>query len=226
MGAVWVMSFLDALRGKPPEIRVLDLIEKHQQLSVAAADCLLKAIEAKMDGDGDDAECQIKDVFASEEEADVVRRGIENELASGILPPLSRADMARLTERLDEVPDWCKQSGRILEIMSMDNLPDDVRDIFVEQTRMTDKCVRALSEVVKLLYTDHEAALDACNAVEIIEHEIDNLYIETLRRFYYSRMTPQSLLLANELAEALEMIGDSCENAADLVRVVVVSTFL
>ncbi|MBN2334637.1 DUF47 family protein [Candidatus Bathyarchaeota archaeon] len=220
------MSFLDALRGKPPEIRVLDLIEKHQQLSVAAADCLLKAIEAKMDGDGDDAECQIKDVFASEEEADVVRRGIENELASGILPPLSRADMARLTERLDEVPDWCKQSGRILEIMSMDNLPDDVRDIFVEQTRMTDKCVRALSEVVKLLYTDHEAALDACNAVEIIEHEIDNLYIETLRRFYYSRMTPQSLLLANELAEALEMIGDSCENAADLVRVVVVSTFL
>jgi predicted phosphate transport protein (TIGR00153 family) len=219
------MSFLGFLRGKPPEIKVLDLIEKHQSLSVAAADNLQKAFEAKVVDDGRVCHSFIRKLNEAEEEADGVRREIMKELASGILPPMSRADMARLTERLDNVPDWCKQTGMICEIVSGEELPDNVKGILTETTRIANKCVRSLSEVVRLLYTDHEAALDACNAVEILEHEMDNLYIETLGMFYESDLKPSTLLLVNELAASLEMIGDSCEDAADLIRVVVVSTF-
>lgn len=219
------MSFLGFLRGKPPEIKVLDLIEKHQSLSLAAADNLKKAVEAKVADDGKSCHSYIRDLNRAEEEADDVRREIMKELASGILPPMSRADMARLTERLDNVPDWCKQTGRICEIVSLKELPEDVKDTLLETTRIANKCVRSLAEVVRLLYTDHEAALDACNTVEILEHEMDNLYIETLGMFYDSNLKPSTLLLVNELAESLEMIGDSCEDAADLIRIVVVSTF-
>lgn len=220
------MSFLSFLRSKPPEIKVLDLIEKHLSLSLVAADNLQKAVEAKMADKIEGCLFCIRELNKAEEEADSVRRDIEKELAGGILPPLSRADMARLTERLDNVPDWCKQTGRILEIISANELPEDLKGILLETTQMTNKCVHSLADVVRLLYTDHESALDACNTVEILEHEIDNLYIETLRKFYESDLKPNTLLLANELAESLEMIGDSCEDAADLIRVVVVSTFL
>ncbi|MCK4437829.1 DUF47 family protein [Candidatus Bathyarchaeota archaeon] len=204
----------------------MDLIEKHLSLSLVAADNLQKAVEAKMADKIEGCLFCIRELNKAEEEADNVRRDIEKELAGGILPPLSRADMARLTERLDDVPDWCKQTGRILEIISADELPEDLKGILLETTQMTNKCVHSLADVVRLLYTDHESALDACNTVEILEHEIDNLYIETLRKFYESDLKPNTLLLANELAESLEMIGDSCEDAADLIRVVVVSTFL
>ena len=220
------MSFLSFLRSKPPEIKVLDLIEKHLSLSLVAADNLQKAVEAKMADKIEGCLFCIRELNKAEEEADTVRRDIEKELAGGILPPLSRADMARLTERLDNVPDWCKQTGRILEIISANELPEDLKGILLETTQMTNKCVHSLADVVRLLYTDHESALNACNTVEILEHEIDNLYIETLRKFYESDLKPNTLLLANELAESLEMIGDSCEDAADLIRVVVVSTFL
>ena len=220
------MSFLGFLSGKPPEIKVLDLIEKHLSLSLVAADNLQKAVEAKMADNIEGCLFCIRELNKAEEEADTVRRDIEKELAGGILPPLSRADMARLTERLDDVPDWCKQTGRILEIISADELPEDLKGILLETTHMTNKCVRSRADVVRLLYTHHESALHACNTVEILEHEIDNLYIETLRKFYESDLKPNTLLLANELAESLEMIGDSCEDAADLIRVVVVSTFL
>lgn len=220
------MSFLSFLRSKPPEIKVLDLIEKHLSLSLVAADNLQKAVEAKMADKIEGCLFCIRELNKAEEEADNVRRDIEKELAGGILPPLSRADMARLTERLDNVPDWCKQTGRILEIISANELPEDLKGILLETTQMTNKCVHSLADVVRLLYTDHESALDACNTVEILEHEIDNLYIETLMKFYESDLKPNTLLLANELAESLEMIGDSCEDAADLIRVVVVSTFL
>jgi predicted phosphate transport protein (TIGR00153 family) len=220
------MSFLSFLRSKPPEIKVLDLIEKHLSLSLVAADNLQKAVEAKMADKIEGCLFCIRELNKAEEEADNVRRDIEKELAGGILPPLSRADMARLTERLDNVPDWCKQTGRILEIISANELPEDLKGILLETTQMTNKCVHSLADVVRLLYTDHESALNACNTVEILEHEIDNLYIETLMKFYESDLKPNTLLLANELAESLEMIGDSCEDAADLIRVVVVSTFL
>ncbi|MGD2200756.1 MAG: DUF47 family protein [Candidatus Bathyarchaeota archaeon] len=220
------MSFLSFLGGKPPEIRVLELIERHQELSVVAADNLKRAVEAKVAGDLEGCESCIRELFKAEEEADVTRREIERELASGILPPMSRADMARLTERLDEVPDWCKQTGRICEIISAERLPEDMKDVLLETTQLSNKCVHSLANVMGLLYTDHEAALDACNAVEILEHEMDNLYIESLRMSYESDLEPSTLLLVNKLAESLEMIGDSCEDAADLIRVVAVSTFI
>jgi len=219
------MSFLGFLRGKPPEIKVLDLIDKHQSLSLAAADNLQKAFEAKTADNIGVCKSFIVKLNKAEEEADGVRREIMKELASGILPPMSKADMARLTERLDNVPDWCKQTGRIFEIVSGEEVPEDVKNVLLETTRIANKCVRSLAEVVQLLYTDHEAALDACNAVEILEHEMDNLYIETLGMIYESDLKPSTLLLVNELAASLEMIGDSCEDAADLIRVVVVSTF-
>jgi predicted phosphate transport protein (TIGR00153 family) len=220
------VSFLSFFGGKPPEMKVLDLIEKHQSLSLLAADNLKRAIEEKMAGNEESCMNYIKKLNNAEEKADNVRRDIEKELASGILPPLSRADMARLTERLDHVPDWCKQTGRICEIISAEKLPENVKEVLLETTQMTNRCVHSLTNVVKLLYTNHELALDACNTVEILEHEIDNLYIETLRKFYESDLESSTLLLVNELAESLEMIGDSCEDAADLIRVVVVSTFL
>lgn len=220
------MDFLDFLRGKPPEIKILDLIEKHQSLSLEAADNLKKAVEAKVADDSKSCHSYIRDLNRAEEEADDVRRDIMKELAGGILPPMSRADMARLTERLDNVPDWCKQSGKICEIVSSDELPADMKNILLETTLIANKCVRSLANVVRLLYTDHEAALDACNTVEILEHEMDNLYIEALGMFYESELRPNTLLLVNELAGSLEMIGDSCEDAADLIRVVVVSTFI
>jgi predicted phosphate transport protein (TIGR00153 family) len=220
------MSFLSRLKSKPPELRVLDLIKEHQILSVKTADCLQHALTAKTNDMHEETKFQLKKLNNAEEEADSIRRNIEKELAEGILPPLNRADMARLIEKLDDVPDWCKESGRILEILSWDEISEELKESFTEMTRLVNSCVHSLADVVTLLYTDHETSLDVCNTVEILEHEIDNLYFETLKKFYNSAMEPKTMLLANEFARCLEMIGDSCEDTADLIRVVIVSTFL
>jgi len=81
------MSFLGFLRGKPPEIKVLDLIDKHQSLSLAAADNLQKAFEAKTADNIGVCKSFIVKLNKAEEEADGVRREIMKELASGILSP-------------------------------------------------------------------------------------------------------------------------------------------
>ena len=78
---------------------------------------------------------------------------------------------------------------------------------------------------MKTLYTDQEATLDKCNLVEIIEHEIDDKYIEILNEIYSEAPEPRLIFMLKELAQTIEMIGDGCEDTADIIRVVLVSTF-
>lgn len=210
---------------KPPEFRVLDLIEKHLSLCVSTSDELLNAVEAKVAEEREKFEAHAKNVSRFEEEADNVRREIFETLAGGILPPLSKGDLINLVERLDMIADWSKESGRILEILPLEEFSKDLKYLFMEFTKMTNHCAHALSNVVRLLYTDYKKALDECNRVELFETEIDTLYMETLKALFDSKLKAQTLFLANELAKSLEMTGDSCEDTADLIRVVIVSTF-
>jgi len=213
------------LRRRRPESRVLDLLERHVSLCVSASDELVKAFKAKVSGDISEAGRHIRALSGFEEQADGVRREIVDLIAGGILPPLSKGDLMGLVAKIDLVADWSKEAGRILEILPLEGLSEELKELLFEFVKMDNRCVHALERVVRLLYTDHEEALDACNLVEMIEEGIDALYIEALRMLHASGLDAPTLFLANQLVESLEMIGDSCEDTADLIRAVVVSTF-
>lgn len=219
------MNFLDRFRRKPPEIRVLDLLDKHLAQCVASSDHLLLAMETKLKGNIDESRRHIATVAQSEGNADRIRREIINELAEGILPPLNKEDMMELVYQLDEVADWSKEAGRILDIIDMSLVPEILRTHLSEQTKLANQCTQSLKRVVKYLYTDHEKALEECNQVEALEHEMDDKYIEILNGIYTEAPEPRLIFMLKELAQTIEMIGDSCEDTADLIRVVVVSTF-
>ena len=206
-------------------MRVLDLLDKHLLLCVKAADYLFLAVNEKIGGNIKHSIQHIIMLSEMEEEADDVRRKIINTVAGGILPPMSKEDMMQLINRLDKVADWSKEAGMILEILDIDGMSKKLKRLISEQTKLAYQCTRGLSNVVKSLYIDHDKALDQCNLVEIIEHEMDVKYMEILSEIYASAPEPRHIFLLKELAQTIEMLGDSCEDTADLIRVVVVSTF-
>jgi len=207
------------------EKRVLDLLERHVSLCVSASDELVLAYKAKAYGSLDEAGRHIRALSGFEEQADAVRREMVDLIAGGVMPPLSKSDLMSLVAQIDLVADWCKEAGRILEILPLNGFSDELKELLFEFVKMDNRCVHTISRVVRLLYTDHEDALDACNLVEMIEEGVDALYIETLRMLHASGLDAPTLLLAGKLVESLEMIGDSCEDTADLIRAVIVSTF-
>lgn len=219
------MSFLNIFRRKRPEITVLDLLDKHLSLCVKTSYHLLVAVTEKIKDHSDQSNKHITTISETEEEADNVRREIINTLATGILPPLSKEDMMQLINRLDKVADWSKEAGRILGIIDMNEITQKLKQLILEQTKLAYQCTQGLSHVVSTLYIDQKNALDLCNLVEIIEHEMDIKYIEILSEIYTSAPDPSLIFLLKELTHTIEMLGDSCEDTADLIRVVVVSTF-
>ncbi len=211
-------------RKKPPEVRVLELLEEHVSLCVSISELLVEVAELKISGRKEEMESLMDRLFKAEEKADSLRRDVETELAKGILPPLSREDLMRLIGRLDLVADSAKDAVRILSIIYTDELTEGFKMVFMRLVNKTDKCVKALKDAVEALLKDYTDVLNKCYEVEKLEEEIDIIYIETLKVARDSNMKIQTLLLVTELLRFLESEADACEDTSDLIRIITIST--
>jgi predicted phosphate transport protein (TIGR00153 family) len=205
---------------KPPETRILDIIEKHVSLCLLISTELVEAITLKVTENREGAERHIERLCEMEVQADRLRREVAFELAKGVLPPISREDMIRLIKNLDMVADWAKDAARILSIIHENELTDGFKSILVKMVTKVNECVYTLGSSVIALYENFKNAVDECDEVERIEEEIDDIYIEALREIHDSTMGT----LVTELTRALEMMADQCEDTADLIRIVIIST--
>jgi predicted phosphate transport protein (TIGR00153 family) len=219
------MSFLDFFKRKPPEIEILDLLDKHLDLCIKATDLLSEALIRKLDEKQAEASKFIREIKKAEEDADYRRREIIDKLAYGILPPISKEDMMELVKLLDNVIDWTDESAQLLNIIDIYRTPEHIRNLIREQQKLGNQCVYTLRDTIKTLNHDYDEALDKCNLVEIIEHEMDNTYLQIHEAIYKTQLSVNEAILIKQLADCLENVGDSCEDTADLVRVVVVSAF-
>lgn len=219
------MTFRGLLSRKTPEIEILDQLNSHLELCIKASDLLVEATIQKLYVNTLNANKLFKQVTETEEAADYLRREIINRLAKGILPPINKQDMMELTKLLDDVIDWVDKSGIVLNMIEPSSIPEIMLEMISEQIKLGNQCVHALKDTIKTLYTDYEEALDKCNLVEIIEHEMDNSHNQMHEALYRSKLGANHIMILKELSDCLEMIGDSCEDTADLVRVVAVNAF-
>ena len=210
-------------RKKPPEVRVLELLEEHVSLCVSISGLLVEVAELKMSGSMGEMENLMDRLFKAEEEADSLRREVETELAKGILPPLSREDLMRLIGRLDMVADSAKDAVRILSIIYTDELTEGFKMVFMRLVNKADKCVKALRDAVEALLRNYKDVLNKCYEVQRLEKEIDTIYIETLKVARDSNMKIQTSLLVTELLRFLESEADACEDTSDLIRIITIS---
>jgi len=217
------MEILGFKLWESPEVKILREIDEHMNLCLKATEKLLEAVECTFLGR--DAEKSIKKVTIIEANADDIRRGIVRELSEGILPPMNKEDLIRLTWKQDKVANWAKESAEILRLLKESELSEELVEAFVELATLNIEAVRALQDVLKLLFDDWKQAVEKCKVVEDKETDIDLQYQRTLELLMKSDLDAGTLMIANELARTLENLGDDCEDTSDLMKVVAISTF-
>jgi predicted phosphate transport protein (TIGR00153 family) len=211
--------------GKARETEVFSLLEKHTSLCESASEDLAQAMKLMVAGNEKDAKVVLERLFDKERSADKLRRDLLEELAKGVLPPLGREDIMRTVRRLDMVIDWLKDGGRLLSILSPDDLPVSIGKILVEFTEKLKECIHVLGGSIIAVIEDHEKALEGCRRVEEIEQDIDHVYVRTWGEIKHLSTGYQTPLLLVELVRSLESAADECENTADFLRIMIVSTF-
>jgi uncharacterized protein Yka (UPF0111/DUF47 family) len=106
-------------------------------------------------------------------------------------------------------------------------MPDDVKKITGETSRVITSCVIKLDDCIeKLTNRKFQDALKAADEVERLEEQMDGLY--QMARRSISRLKTGTVeigqaILLSDFMDALETITDRCEDSCDEVRVIAVT---
>jgi predicted phosphate transport protein (TIGR00153 family) len=208
---------------KRKETKALATIQRHLALTTGIVEDLEKAIRAAINGDLAEMRRSIERVANSEKEADTLRRKVMDEISTGELSPTDREDLMDLVKRVDMAADWSRESTRILGAIPMEHVPGSIKEAFIEMIKSVRECTVSVQKCVNKMMTKPEEALQAADAVEREEEKVDDIH-EKARILLGKEDLPKAgvAVLVSQLFEAMEMIADSCEDACDQVRVIMV----
>ena len=208
---------------KRRETKALATIQQHSALTTSIVEDLEKAVAAAVNNKMEDMRTCIERVASNEREADMLRRKVMDEVSRGELSPTAREDIMHLVKRVDMVVDWSRESTRVLSVLPMEDLPKSIRGGIMGTAKGIKERAILLQKCVNKLLTEPEEALQAADAVEREEEKVDDLH-EKVRMLLGKENLPKAgvAVLVGQLFEALEMIADSCEDACDQVRVIMV----
>jgi predicted phosphate transport protein (TIGR00153 family) len=208
---------------KKRETKALSTIQQHLALTTGIVEDLERAIEAAVKNDEKEMKRCIERVADSEKEADDLRRKVMDEVSKGELSPSDREDLMDLVKRVDMIADWSRESTRVLGAIPMEHVSDPIKDEFIEMVKSVKECAVSVQKCVNKMMTRPEEALQAADAVEREEEEVDDLH-EKARKLLGKEDLPRAgiAVLVSQLFEAIEMIADSCEDVCDQVRVIIV----
>jgi len=208
---------------KRRETKALATVQRHLILTTEIVADLEMAIGASIRKDEKERQSCIKRVTNGEKEADRLRRKVMDDVSKGELSPIDRADLMELVKRVDMVADWSRESTRVLTAISMEQVSTALKDVFMEMIRNVKDCAISLQKCVNKMMTKPEEALQAADTVERKEEKVDDIH-EKARILLGKEDLPTAgvAVLVSQLFEAIEMIADSCEDACDQVRVIMV----
>lgn len=209
---------------KRRETIAIKMAKDHLAKAVDSITELNKAVKAASKGDSEEAELSIKRLFACESEADRIRREIAEELTKGELPSKDREDLMHLVRRMDAIADWARDASRSLKILLDVKIPDGLWSKFTTISSSLVECVWALRKSVGELDKDLEEASKLSFEVDRIEHRIDEEYFEARRAFidYAKEIETPIFIILRDLLHDLEQVADSCEDTADLIRIMTI----
>jgi len=199
------------------------MIQRHLALTTGIVEDLEKAISAAVRKDEKEKWRCTERIARSEKEADGLRRKVMDEISKGELSPVDRADLMDLVKRVDMVADWSRESTRVLGAIPIEHVPGSIKDEFMEMVQSVKECAISLQKCVNKMMTKPEEALQAADFVEREEEKVDDIH-EKARILLGKEDLPRAgvAVLVNQLFESMEMIADSCEDACDQVRVIMV----
>lgn len=206
-------------------LSVLEMVEKHLDLTQNAAISLHTMVEVASDSNQEKGSAVFTNISRYEREADELRRKMVRELTEGEMYPEERDDLMELVRAVDQIADWSKEAGRILRTIPFEKTPESIKTATLNMAKANVDCVDVLKQSISALTKNPSKALTLADEVEMLEETIDDLYGEV--RFHFAKeefpeFSMGSLILMNEFFDAIETAADWCENTADIVRAIAV----
>jgi len=206
-------------------VSAIEHMEDHLELTVDCVEALYNAIKMSLSGLEDPSQ-KLKELSYKEMEADYIRRSILNELSASELMPDDKASLMDLVRRIDWIADWAREAGRLMTIIRIEKLNEDLKNSLLKMVERVRECAYNVKNTISLLISDVEKSLVSADRVERLEEEVDDIYEECRKIFVKESSCGDATLgeaiMIAQFLDALENVADWCENTVDQVRVIAV----
>ena len=213
--------------GEARERKILEICDDHIKKVVDTVVGMSKAVQGFCDINIKKVDEGFQEVFKSERAADEVKRKILEELSKGIIHPINRDAIIRLTITADEVAANAKAAARKLHYLDPKKLHEKLREIIRTFSKDLVSISNRTYEAFVALTKDSKTAVVLSHEVERLEEKIDDLRADELTPellIWYKKVKDigPSMVL-KEITDNMEDVADFCEDVSDIIRSIAVS---
>lgn len=177
--------------------------------------------ETFRDFEQNDLQERIKHMHSIEHEADMLRINITIQLIKDFLPPIDREDIMAMTDLYDTVCDAIDDVLLKIYMFNIQTIRKDVDDICEGIVEITDS-FKVLSKELRG-FRNPDKLIEQVRIVNDIEDKGDKLYLESVHKLFMdAKVRNKDLVAWNDIYDSLENCYDTVENAAELIRSVVI----
>jgi len=190
------------------------------------AKTLKEMVEHYVKKEFDVAKSKYEQIFNMEREADNIKRKIIAELSREMFHPIDREELIRLTLTSDDIAAYLKATSRRLLLLSEAEIPPDVSQVILSMIDKIYDATKLLKDDVTELFEVPRKALEIADDVERLEEEVDELRMEALESIlkWCETVKVSTCILTKEIIDSLENAADKCEDVADVIRSIAISS--
>jgi predicted phosphate transport protein (TIGR00153 family) len=161
------------------------------------------------------------EIRKAEEEVDIARRRVAEELAEIGAILISREDFLRFTSLSSEIADFCEGIAfRLSEIADRGwKVPADVKKGLAKLADAMLETVLKLRETAMTLNYGADKTAEKAREVEVAERVVDDLYRDLEVKVLSSQIEIPALLLLRNVLQLMEDVADKAEDASSAARI-------
>jgi len=198
----------------PREEKLFELLEAQSETVVEGAEALVTMLEKY-----DDVRAHKRKIKEIEHKGDLQTHDLYTALNATFITPLDREDIARLASSLDDILDYTYDVAKHLLLYEIKTPPKELLEIAMmmrDQTLLLRDAFKSLADPAAR--TEIKVKL-----VEIhsLENKADDL-TDRVKTELFHLDDPKYIIKMKDILEYLETATDKCEDAADVIRDILV----
>jgi len=201
--------------------RALTICQDHLRKVMEITRKVPQLVDGFVKGDKSTVKQLHAEIRKAEEEVDIARRSVAQELAEIGAILISREDFLRFTNLTSEIADFCEGIAfRLLEIMERGwKVPASIKKDLAQLSEAMFDTISKLRETAMTLNYGASKASEKSREVEVAERVVDDLYRDLEVKILNSSIEIPALLLLRDVLELMEDAADKAEDASDAARI-------
>lgn len=200
---------------RPREEKFYELFQKTTDLLCHSASALKELM-----ADETVIEEKLHEINVIEHHADEITTAIIDRLNQTLITPLDREDIYTLAKVLDDIIDYIQGAVERMELYKTGKPSRGAQEL----ARILDECAGVLQvtfSYLRNLRVNKQNILENTMRINALESEADKVYRQEVAKLFEEETNPIEIIKWKEILEHLETAADHCEDAADLLKGVV-----